>query len=867
MTAIIISQGKQMTKLSEVSRWEDEISLIGRGDRVEGGQGGAANAQAQQLANRSRYLLDSLEAIATGVQPYSSLAKAQADLTGGKIELNAKVSVRSATDGVWIDEYQNVTGVLTRTGKSLITQQAVTALLAAIYNDTGRQPLRVNLFDAGRAADGVYVNETGATSANVAYYASGKIPVMAAEKYVFARNVAHLAWYDVNGTMLAYATGVTAGAAVTAPANAWSIQFSQTLSTGKGAQMLVKGDTLPDEYRAFGFVDPVSARRSATAKAIDVCYRSNALVRNLFDKNRASDGYALSTSGSLTANASYFVTDYIPVLPGETYILSAGTQVLCYYDQDLVKTTNISVSASTPFTAPVGAYYLRFQSTPLAAKESLMVIRGSVLPVSYVGFGAMTVSDATVLSQSLAWAVTDGNLPVARNLFNKGTAIDGYALAASGVPYAATGYFVTPFIPVKPGQQYTLSGTSNVVVFFDANKAKISNLVATAGAAFSSPAGAVYMRFQISGLAVKNALMLAEGAALPASYVSFGAAPESYVDQQSMISARAVALSLQKTAVNIYNSELALSNTAVSYQNGTTSTVADYFATPLLMVTPGGSFVSNYASGGGAFYRIDGAFLSGFTDLKASTAYSVPANAFFVRFHVYGLTKIDSLMVSPGQAVPAGYIPFGGRAAELPRQGQKRIDLGDSITNTGNFIAPLNSRTGMVALANYGVPGQGVRTMANSLTAETIADADFISVLGGTNDYGGNRRLGTIDDARADYDEAAAKSFYYDVFYVLNRIYTLKPSVRVMFSTPLKRGAFESQPVYPAANAAGFRLPQYVQAIKEVCALFSVPVCDLYAESGFNLHNLSVFTLDNLHPNAAGGALMARRMATVINAI
>lgn len=88
-----------------------------------------------------------------------------------------------------------------------------------------------------------------------------------------------------------------------------------------------------------------------------------------------------------------------------------------------------------------------------------------------------------------------------------------------------------------------------------------------------------------------------------------------------------------------------------------------------------------------------------------------------------------------------------------------------------------------------------------------------------------------------------------------------------MFSTPLKRGAFESQPVYPAANAAGFRLPQYVQAIKEVCALFSVPVCDLYAESGFNLHNLSVFTLDNLHPNAAGGALMARRMATVINAI
>ncbi|MCF1377024.1 hypothetical protein LH689_27390, partial [Klebsiella pneumoniae] len=78
--------------------------------------------------------------------------------------------------------------------------------------------------------------------------------------------------------------------------------------------------------------------------------------------------------------------------------------------------------------------------------------------------------------------------------------------------------------------------------------------------------------------------------------------------------------------------------------------------------------------------------------------------------------------------------------------------------------------------------------MANSLDATTIADMDFISILGGTNDYGGNRRLGTIADSRADYDDTTVKSFYYDVFFVLNKIYTLKPTVRVMFSTPMKRG-------------------------------------------------------------------------------
>ncbi|ROB74508.1 SGNH/GDSL hydrolase family protein, partial [Klebsiella pneumoniae subsp. pneumoniae] len=467
----------------------------------------------------------------------------------------------------------------------------------------------------------------------------------------------------------------------------------------------------------------------------------------------------------------------------------------------------------------------------------------------------------------IAWGVLDGNMPVGRNLFNKGATLDDYALSTTGAPYAAAGYFVTPFIPVKPNTQYIASSASGVVVYFDINKTKILNTTIAAGTVFTTPSGAVYVRFQVYGLSAKNTLMMVEGSALPASYLSFGAPTSTYVDTQALSVARSVALSLQKVVVNLYNSELAQLNTAVSYQTGGVSAKSGYFATPKMMVVPGDYFVSNYGSGSGAFYRLDGTFHSGFQNLVANTPFSVPENAYYVRFQVYNLTRVESLMVTPGQAIPAGFIPFGGQTQELPWQGKKRIDLGDSITNTGNFIAPLNTYTGMMALANYGVPGQGVRTMADSLNETTIASADFISILGGTNDYGGNRRLGTIADARADYDDTTVKSFYYDVFYVLDKIYSLKPNVRVMFSTPLKRGAFENQPVYPAANSAGFTLPQYVQAIKEVCSLFSVPVCDLFNESGINLLNIATYTGDNLHPNADGGKLMARRMASVINGL
>ena len=797
---------------------------------------------------------------------YVTLTAAQADIAN--IPVGSTTYYRSPDDSALAVEVFNNAGTLQPTGRQMPSKSyldSVSAVTGQIYSDVGRGLLVINYFDKERTTDGFAVGTTGSLVANAAYFASDMIPALDGTQYVFAVNVSQLAFYDLQGIFISYVAGSTAGAAFTTPARTRYIRFSQTLSTGKSGQMLIKGTSLPAGYIGAGLVDPFTAKRTALAQAIDISSRANALVRNLFDKNRANDGYALSTNGSLTANASYFVTDYIPVLPGESYILSSGTQVLCFYDPDRSKTSNITVAAAAAFTVPTGSYYLRFQSTPLSGKEGLMVVHGTSLPSSYVGFGVLTTAEATAITQSIAWGIADGTLAAMRNMFNKDIALDNYALAVSGVPYVANNYFVTGWIPVKPSQQYIMNAASGVAVFFDANKAKVSNGTIANGTVFTTPAGAAFVRFQVLGLNVKNTLMLVEGAALPASYLSFGSPTSTYVDTQSLTVARSVALSLQKETVNLYNSELALTDTGVSYQTGGLTSSAGYFATPKMMVTPGDWFVSTYGSGGGAFYRLDGTFLSGFQNLVANTPYAVPGNAYFVRFQVYNLTRLNSLMVSPGQTVPAGYVPFGVQTQELPWQGKGMGFLGDSITNTGNYIAPLLSRTGMRQIANYGVPGQGVRTMADSLNATTIDAMDFISILGGTNDYGGNRRLGTIADARADYDDTTVKSFYYDVFYVLDKIYTLKPTVRVMFSTPMKRGAFESQPVYPAANSAGFTLPQYVQAIKEVCALFSVPVCDLFADSGLNLYNLSIYTGDNLHPNDAGGELMARRMASAVN--
>ncbi|STT61671.1 putative prophage endo-N-neuraminidase [Klebsiella pneumoniae] len=52
-----------MSNIKETPVWSDGVHLLARQERVEGGAGGSANIQAQQLANRTAYLKEALESI------------------------------------------------------------------------------------------------------------------------------------------------------------------------------------------------------------------------------------------------------------------------------------------------------------------------------------------------------------------------------------------------------------------------------------------------------------------------------------------------------------------------------------------------------------------------------------------------------------------------------------------------------------------------------------------------------------------------------------------------------------------------------------------------------------------------------------
>ncbi|WP_180865140.1 hypothetical protein [Klebsiella pneumoniae] len=161
-----------MTNINESMRWDDAIPMIMRGDKVEGGRAAKPNLQAGVLANRTQYLRSELEkysgTLQAGEQPYSSEEDAQQAVNNGMIAAGAKFSVRSHESGSWVDEYKNVDGIATPTGKKLPSLAAVTTLQEMLSEKSSE--LMLFLFsdmDDFHIADISFDEETGKPKFNI----------------------------------------------------------------------------------------------------------------------------------------------------------------------------------------------------------------------------------------------------------------------------------------------------------------------------------------------------------------------------------------------------------------------------------------------------------------------------------------------------------------------------------------------------------------------------------------------------------------------------------------------------------------------------------------------------------------------------
>lgn len=224
--------------------------------------------------------------------------------------------------------------------------------------------------------------------------------------------------------------------------------------------------------------------------------------------------------------------------------------------------------------------------------------------------------------------------------------------------------------------------------------------------------------------------------------------------------------------------------------------------------------------------------------------------------------------------------------------GKKVAFLGDSITDhvtsPTNYWGYLELDLGITPYV-YGISGHEMSQLkgqAEKLRAEHGDDVDAIFIFAGTNDYWGDIPLGKwytytqeVSNWRRSQELAPRRHFDLNAATFRGRINILLdylkdnyPDAQIILMTPLHRGFADfkvgdnMQPEETFGNPSGLHIEDYVNVVREASSVWSVPVIDLFAESGlFPIKDsFAKFfkneTSDRLHPNSLGH----RRLADTI---
>lgn len=227
-------------------------------------------------------------------------------------------------------------------------------------------------------------------------------------------------------------------------------------------------------------------------------------------------------------------------------------------------------------------------------------------------------------------------------------------------------------------------------------------------------------------------------------------------------------------------------------------------------------------------------------------------------------------------------------------EGKRVAFLGDSITDTCHvgttknywgYLADLMDIKPMV----YGINGHqwdGVYLQAQQLHAERGDALDAILIFAGTNDFNSSVPLGqwysfhdepvAVAGGKTELRRKRTLLLDPDTFRgrinrVIDYLKTTYPTKQIILLSPIHRGYAKFgednvQPTESFPNRLGLYIDDYVQAVKEASAIWSVPVIDLYSLSGLLPSNASFSryvhdeTTDRLHPNAEGHLRMAKTL-------
>lgn len=220
----------------------------------------------------------------------------------------------------------------------------------------------------------------------------------------------------------------------------------------------------------------------------------------------------------------------------------------------------------------------------------------------------------------------------------------------------------------------------------------------------------------------------------------------------------------------------------------------------------------------------------------------------------------------------------------MPYANKKITFLGDSVTSGGttsngkqafSYVDYLKDYLG-AEITNKGLSGSVItegnienQTQSFVSRSNQIQDQDFVTIFGGINDFWFNSPLGSMKDSSDNVE-----TFYGALKFLVENLSKKNPIAHFLFVTPLKECKEGAPHTYEDnnklvlhKNRAGFTEEDYVNAIKEVAAYYSVPVLDLFNSSNMNpyIESQRQYFADDLHPNQLGAQRLALIISQAIN--
>jgi len=139
---------------------------------------------------------------------------------------------------------------------------------------------------------------------------------------------------------------------------------------------------------------------------------------------------------------------------------------------------------------------------------------------------------------------------------------------------------------------------------------------------------------------------------------------------------------------------------------------------------------------------------------------------------------------------------------------------------------------------------------------------DIILVFISCNDWRNNVAVGTWAVTDAVPAEGTITTMRAAYALLLNKIHTTYPSARVFCCTNLDDPRRDATQGYPSNNGNGVTTSQWNDNIKEIAEAFGCDVINMH-NCGLTYQNMASFATDGgTHPNAAGMAMMARKVAS-----